>query len=135
MRLSLPEAGDDAERWLRGLYRDGGYWVDIRRLADHDHSGGLMGNPVGGGFLTQATADALYVNVTGDTMTGGLTVTTLTVRGQDSDARYALQSALTALTTRVSTLESQVATLQSQMAGHTHTSGTIDVMGGPAVMP
>lgn len=38
------------------------------------------------------------------------------------------QAALTALTTRVATLE-------TQMAGHTHTSGTIDTMGGAAVLP
>lgn len=46
----------------------------------------------------------------------------------EGDARYALASALTALTTRVATLE-------TQMAGHTHTSGTIDTMGGAAVLP
>ena len=38
------------------------------------------------------------------------------------------QAALDALTTRVATLE-------AQMAGPRHTSGTIDVMGGAAVMP
>ena len=32
-------------------------------------------------------------------------------------------------------LEAQVATLLAQMTGHTHTSGTIDAMGGTAVMP
>jgi hypothetical protein len=40
-----------------------------------------------------------------------------------------------ALEARVAALEAQVATLQAQMTGHTHTSGTIDAMGGPAVMP
>ena len=40
-----------------------------------------------------------------------------------------------AVLARIATLEAQVATLQAQMAGHTHTSGTIDAMGGAAVMP
>ena len=48
MRLSLPEADDAPERWLRGHYPDGGYWLDVRRLADHDHSGGEQGAPVAG---------------------------------------------------------------------------------------
>lgn len=53
----------------------------------------------------------------------------------EADARYALISALNALTTRVSTLEAQVATLQSQITGHTHLTGTIAAAGGTAVMP
>jgi len=61
------------------------------------------------------TADlALTVNTSNALTFNGLVVVT--------------QAALDALTTRVATLE-------AQMAGHTHTSGTVDVMGGPAVMP
>ena len=49
MRLPQPEPLDDLEAFLRGLEPDGGYWATMRRLADHDHSGGLMGAPVAGG--------------------------------------------------------------------------------------
>ncbi len=49
MQLSLPEQDDRPEQWLRGYYRDGGYWIDVKRLADHDHSGGTNGVPVVGG--------------------------------------------------------------------------------------
>ena len=49
MRLPQPEPLDDLEAFLRGLEPDGGYWATMRRLADHDHSGGLMGVPVSGG--------------------------------------------------------------------------------------
>lgn len=45
-----------------------------------------------------------------------------------ADTLYATIAALNALTARVATLEAQI-------TGHTHTSGTIDAMGGPAVMP
>src|SRR6187455_1919709 len=34
----------------------------------------VAGVPIGGGGLDQATADTLYVNIVGDTMTGPLTV-------------------------------------------------------------
>ena len=51
-----------------------------------------------------------------------------TIGGTSMDSRYALASALTALTSRVSALE-------AQMAGHTHLSGTIASMGGTAVLP
>lgn len=51
------------------------------------------------------------------------------------DARYALATALTALTARVATLEAQVATLQAQMVNHTHQSGTVQNAGGTAIVP
>jgi hypothetical protein len=47
----------------------------------------------------------------------------------------AIVTRIATLESQVATLQSQVATLQSQMTGHTHTSGTIDVMGGTAVVP
>lgn len=66
MRLPQPEPLDDLEAFLRGLEPDGGYWLTMRRLADHDHSGGLMGPPVAGGGGTGAE-----VTITG---TEGVTV-------------------------------------------------------------
>jgi hypothetical protein len=67
MGLSLPEADDAPERWLRGHYPDGGYWRDVRFLANHDHSGGEMGAPVAGG----GGGDGAEVTITG---TEGVTV-------------------------------------------------------------
>ena len=66
MRLPQPEPLDDLAAFLRGLEPDGGYWATMRRLADHDHSGGLSGVPVAGGG--GGTAD---VTITG---TEGVTV-------------------------------------------------------------
>ena len=51
-----------------------------------------------------------------------------TIGGVSMDSRYALASALSALTARVATLE-------AQMTGHTHLSGTIAAAGGTAVLP
>lgn len=76
-----------------------------------------------GTYLTQAAGDLRYEPI--DTM----------YTKAESDAKYALASALTALTTRVATLEGQVATLNTRMAGHTHTTGTHGTMGGTAVLP
>jgi hypothetical protein len=124
MGLPVPVAADDLRAYQTGALRDGGLWEALRRVGDHDHSGGQAGAPVAGaGGITQAEADLRYEPI--DTM----------YTKAESDLRYALASALTALTTRVTTLEAQVATLQGQMTGHTHTSGTIDAMGGTAVMP
>ena len=161
MRLPQPELLDDLGAFLRGLEPDGGYWLTMRRLADHDHSGGVMGVPVAGaggadvtltgtegvtvvesppntfalgltaspdanngltvranglyaptaasqGFLTQAAADARYEPL--DTM----------YTKAESDARYALASALTALTARVAALETSVTALKP----HVHELGT-----------
>ena len=127
MKIPVPLAGDNLPAYETGALRDGGLWTALRRLSDHDHSGGEMGGPIAGGgavdAYTKAESDLRYEPI--DTM----------YTKAESDLRYALASAVTALTTRVTTLEAQVATLQSQMTGHTHTSGTIDVMGGTAVMP
>jgi hypothetical protein len=49
MRLPQPEPLDDLSAFLRGLEPDGGYWLAMRRLSAHDHSGGVMGVPVAGG--------------------------------------------------------------------------------------
>lgn len=93
---------------------------------------------VGGSpLLTQSAGDARYTQ-------GGITQAAADLRYEpidttytktESDARYALATALTALTARVTTLEGQVATLMSQMTGHTHQSGTVQDAGGTAIMP
>ena len=84
MALSLPEAEDVPERWMRGYYPDGGYWLDVRRLADHDHSGGLLGLRVPSsstGYWTFSTnptiADPSPGHVRSDT--GALSTATLLV--------------------------------------------------------
>lgn len=73
--------------------------------------------------LTQAAADLRYEPI--DTM----------YTKSESDAKYALATALTAALARITTLEAQVATLNTRMAGHTHLSGTIAAAGGTAVLP
>ena len=70
------------------------------------------------GMTGAVNLDPTYVNVSGDTMTGGLTLPSLTVNG-----------------TTFASLLARVSTLETQIAGHTHTSGTIDVMGGTAILP
>jgi len=153
MQLSQPQAGDPLPLWAQGLLAGGGLWTDMKRLADHDHSGGLLGKPIAGG-LDQATADARYVNVAGgDTMAGPLVVSSggVGVTGASTfsvaptvggsalltqsagDARYALAAALTALTDRVTALETAMAVVRT----HTHLLGTIDAgtVGPTQVIP
>ena len=74
-------------------------------------------------YLTQATADARYEPI--DTM----------YTKAESDAKYALASALTAALARISTLEGQVSTLMTQMAGHWHDAGDWDALGGTVFYP
>ena len=49
MQLPVPVAGDNLPAYETGALRDGGLWTALRRLSDHDHSGGEMGGPVAGG--------------------------------------------------------------------------------------
>ena len=95
MRLPQPEPLDDLEAFLRGLEPDGGYWATMRRLADHDHSGGLMGVPVAG--------------------SGGVTA------GEVQDMIDAsIDAALAPVLARITALETSVAALKV----HVHELGT-----------
>jgi hypothetical protein len=78
---------------------------------------------LGGSGITQDQADLRYEPI--DTM----------YTKSESDAKYALASALTAALARITTLESQVATLNTRMTGHTHQSGTVQNAGGTAIVP
>ena len=49
MGLPVPVAADDLRAYQTGALRDGGLWEALRRVGDHDHSGGEMGAPVAGG--------------------------------------------------------------------------------------
>jgi hypothetical protein len=108
MALSQPEVGDPLPLWAQGLIADGGYWLDVRRLSEHDHSGGLMGVPVagggGGGAVTSVNGE------TGDVVLDA------------ADVGAPTQAAVDALSARVAALEAQVTTLLS----HTHSHGTFD---------
>lgn len=48
MQLGQPQHDDPLDQYLRGVTWDGGYWLDIRRLSDHDHSGGTHGGGLPG---------------------------------------------------------------------------------------
>jgi hypothetical protein len=114
MQLPQPEPLDDLGAFLRGLEPDGGYWLTVRRLADHDHSGGLMGVPVAGagGGVTSVNGE------TGAVVLDAADVGALTQA--QADLRYALLSAVTALTARVTALETSVSALRT----HSHELGT-----------
>lgn len=101
MQVPAPTVGDNLHVYATGVLRDGGLWTALRRLADHDHSGGLMGPPVAGApptippeYVTDAELaaalgpyatdadlagyapaghhhDAAYVNTTGDDAMAG----------------------------------------------------------------
>ena len=118
------------------------------------HAGAADPHPT---YLTVAEGNALYrpityvtdVTVTGDNGVGvtespANTFALATRVSADSGNALVLRTtglfvspAATdpAVLARIAALEAQVATLQSQMTGHTHTSGTIDVMGGAAILP
>jgi hypothetical protein len=62
MGVPAPVAGDSLRRYETGALPDGGLWTALRRLSDHDHSGGQMGAPVAGAEVT-ITTDASLVAV------------------------------------------------------------------------
>ena len=102
MRLPQPEPLDDLSSFLRGLEPDGGYWLTMRRLADHDHSGGLMGVPVAG--------------------SGGVTA------GEVEDM---IDAALAPVLTRLTALEASVAALKVHVHElGTFGAGTLAPTGG-----
>jgi hypothetical protein len=111
MQLSQPEVGDPLPLWAHGLIADGGYWKDIRRLADHDHSGGTNGAPVAG-------AGSGVSSVNGET---GEVVLTAADVGAPTQAQH------DALVSRVATLEAQLATLLV----HVHSHGTFGATTAP----
>jgi hypothetical protein len=89
MQLPQPEPLDDLGAFLHGLEPDGGYWLTVRRLADHDHSGGLNGKPVaggGGGAVTSVNGEV------GAVVLDAADVGALTPAA--ADARYSLTSHL-----------------------------------------
>jgi hypothetical protein len=61
MQLEQPEPLDDLETYFTGTMPSGGYWTILSRLSSHDHSGGLLGNPVAvtipDGSITTADLD------------------------------------------------------------------------------
>jgi len=117
MQLSQPQAGDALPLWAQGLLPGGGLWTDAKRLADHDHSGGLNGKPVAG-------AGGGVTSVNG--ATGDVVLTA-------ADVGAPTQAAFTALTNRVAALEASLVVLRT----HTHLLGTIDAgtIGPTQVIP
>jgi hypothetical protein len=91
-------------------------------------------------FLTPAEGDARYALLGGSGITQDQAdlryepIDTMYTKAE-SDAKYALATALTAALARITTLESQVATLNTRMTGHTHQSGTVQNAGGTAIVP
>ena len=49
MGVPAPALADNLHNYQTGALRDGGLWTALRRLSDHDHSGGHGGAPVAGG--------------------------------------------------------------------------------------
>ena len=146
MRLPQPEPLDDLSAFLRGLEPDGGYWLAMRRLADHDHSGGVMGVPVAGGggggeippeYVTDAElATALGPYATDADLAGHVaaadphpTYTTAAelsaavsahAAAADPHSVYATDTDLATLTARVAALEASATALRI----HTHELGS-----------
>ncbi len=46
MEVPAPVEGDSIRRYETGTLPDGGLWTALRRLSDHDHTGGLNGTPI-----------------------------------------------------------------------------------------
>jgi hypothetical protein len=46
MEVPAPVEGDSIRRYETGTLPDGGLWTALRRLSDHDHTGGLNGAPI-----------------------------------------------------------------------------------------
>jgi hypothetical protein len=46
MSVPAPVDGDSIRRYETGTLPDGGLWTALRRLSDHDHTGGDLGTPI-----------------------------------------------------------------------------------------
>jgi len=129
MRLPQPEPLDDLGAFLRGLEPDGGYWLAMRRLADHDHSGGVMGVPVAGAGGTDVTLTGTegvtVVESPANTFALGLTASpdannTAEIRANGIYSSAPTKAQYDALLARVAALETSVAALKT----HVHELGT-----------